>query len=153
MNQISHCSVEYTPLLALIAWPASLSWGLPRLLGVFLGGTLPLREVPEALNLEAQAELSKPIIGYTPQNSERFDLYIGLGLSQDSLLITYSTSLRGFWHSQTTKGIIVYYFLSGVSMMTKGNCSKNVHEMDSWWLWLIPWVLWIIWGYGQIQVA
>ena len=46
------------------------SWSVSR-------GTLPLREVPKALNLEAQAELSKPIMGYTPQNSERFDLYIG----------------------------------------------------------------------------
>jgi hypothetical protein len=45
------------------------SWSVSR-------GTLPLREVLEALNLEAQAKLSKPIMGYTPQNSERFDLYI-----------------------------------------------------------------------------
>ena len=39
--------------------------------------TFPLREVPEALNLEAQAELSKPIMGYTPQTIEQFDLNIG----------------------------------------------------------------------------
>ena len=46
------------------------SWSVSR-------GTLPLREVPKALNLEAQAELSKPIMGYTPQNIEQFDLNIG----------------------------------------------------------------------------